>query len=184
MKETTREFIERYRGLIGTLYIIVGVAIAALILPRAYARAALGVLVLAFAVFLVWVLTPLPRRTSSTQAPGPTIREHLKRTRAYLQRIVIPVAAAWWLGVAIYGTGLSNLQQQALGVGGGVILLLLGGLCVRNQLRCPGCGTDFSRERSAQVGRLSFDTRGPEDLWDSCPRCGLSFDAPWAIAPR
>ena len=179
MKETTREFIERYRGLIGALYITVGVTIAALILPRAYWRAALGVLVLAFAVFLVWVLTPLPHRSSATQSPRPTIRQHLKRTRAYLQRIMIPVAAAWWLGVVLYETGMSKLQQQAVGVGGAFILLLLGGLYVRNQLRCPGCGTDFSRERSAQLGRLSFDTRGPEDLWDSCPRCGLSFDAPW-----
>jgi hypothetical protein len=179
MKDTTRDFLQRYARPIGVVFVLVGVTVAGLLLPFSYARAVLGLLVVAFAVFFVWVRTPLPRVSSATQAPRPTIREHLKRTRAYLQRITIPVAAAWCVGVAIYATGMSKPEQQALGVGGGAIVLLMGWLFVRNQLRCPRCGTDFVKERAAEVGRLTFDPRAPEDLWDSCPRCGVSFNDPW-----
>jgi len=179
MTETTREYIQRYARPIGAGFTLAGFIAATLILPRSYARAVTAVLFVAFAVFFVWARTPLPPKSSAPPAPGPTIREHLKRTRALLQRIMIPIVVAWGVGVTFYATGLSKGQQQAMAVGGGFLLLLIGWSFVRNQLRCPRCGTDFSKERSAQVGRLSFDTRGPEDLWDSCPRCGLSFNDPW-----
>jgi rubredoxin len=59
--------------------------------------------------------------------------------------------------------------------------LLSCGLFIRNRLCCPRCGTDFRQERFAKLGRWSMDPRGAEELWESCPQCGVSFDEPYVV---
>jgi hypothetical protein len=132
------------------------------------------------AALIARLRSPLTRlKPGLAGIPSVTIGEHLKRTSAYFQRIMAPLCAAWGAGVVLFVTGMSRIQQQALAIGGGVALFLIGSLFVRNQLRCPRCGTDFRKERIAKLGRWSGDNRGTSELWDACPRCGVSFNDPW-----
>lgn len=182
MKDSTREFVHRHAGVLGFVFFLLVMLIWAVVfvllaLPKSYGDAGIAVLMVAFVAFFIWGRTPLLKRTT----PGAvlTIREHLRRTNAYSQRIIVPVVAAWIAGVVFYKGGLTKLQEQALSIGGAVVAVLVFYWIVRRRLCCPRCGSDFSKERIAKVGRWSFDATRPEDLWDACPRCGVSFDAPY-----
>jgi hypothetical protein len=132
------------------------------------------------AALVGWLRSPMPRlKPGLTGAPALTIGEHFNRTNAYFVRIMVPLGTAWVAGVVLFVTGIPKMQQNALAIGGGVALGLIGSLFIRNQLRCPRCGTDFRKERIAKLGRWSWDTRGTEELWNACPRCGVSFNDPW-----
>lgn len=182
VKDSTREFVHRHAEVLGFVIFIVAMLIWAVVfvlfkVPKSYGDIGSAVLIVAFVAFFIWGRTPLLKRTT----PGTvlTIREHLRRTNAYSQRIIIPVAAAWIAGVVFYKSGLTKLQEQALSIAGAVVLVLVLYWMVRRRLCCPRCGSDFSKERIAKVGRWSFDTTGTEDLWDACPHCGVSFDEPY-----
>jgi uncharacterized C2H2 Zn-finger protein len=171
---------QSHAGLIGGVFMFVALVIAALVftalaLPKSYIGAATAAVFTAFALFFAWARTPLLRSKSATQTGAPTIREHIKRTRAYFQRILVPAVVLWCVGLTFYKAGLTKLQQQGLAGAGGLVLLWIVWLFVRNRFRCPRCGTDFRQERIAKLGRWSTDPRGAEDLWDSCPHCGVSF---------
>jgi hypothetical protein len=96
-----------------------------------------------------------------------SIREHFKRTNALFVRIMVPIAGAWVAAITLFGTSMTKAHQQVLSIGGGVVVVLVGSLFIRNRLRCPRCGTDFRNERLAKLGRWSFDSRGSADL------CGM-----------
>jgi hypothetical protein len=188
MKDTTADWIRRHEQLVGWAVffpsMIFAVILVVFLVPpesRDFAvRAVMAVCLVSFAAFYAWVRSPLTRLKSATAGiPVLTIGDHFKRTSAYHVRIMTPVLAAWIAGVLLFGAGLPKRQQQALAIGGGLVLSIPGWMFIRNQLRCPRCGTDFKRERFAKLGRWSFDTRGAAELWDACPHCGVSFNDPW-----
>jgi hypothetical protein len=187
VKDSTREFFQRNAKPVGVAYIVViavitAVAGALLKLPNWYMGASVGFAVITFGVFFAWAQSPLsPVRRSSLGRPAPTIREHMKRTRAYFMRITVPIAIAWCVATTFYKGGLTPLQSQGVTIAGGLVIFGIAALFLRGRLNCPRCGSNFSKERIAKVGRWSFDTRGAEDLWDSCPHCGLSFDEPYPL---
>jgi uncharacterized C2H2 Zn-finger protein len=182
VKESTREFVHRHAKLLGGVFAFVAIVIVAIVtvvfaLPRSYGNAATALVLLAFVAFFVWGYTPLLK----PKAPGvaPTIREHMQRTRANFTRFVVITASAWCIALTFFKGSLTKSQAQWTGIVGGLAIFGLAALFIRNRLRCPRCGADFGRDRNAKVGRWSFDTRGAEELWDSCPHCGLSFDESW-----
>jgi peptidoglycan/LPS O-acetylase OafA/YrhL len=138
-----------------------------------------AVLCVAFAVFFIWARTLLPSIDPSRLSRVPTIAEHFKRTRVLSLRVVVPVVVLWIVLIDFIPLQLSKGEQSALAIGGGAVLGLLGSILMAAKLRCPRCGTNFKKERIAELGRRSFDTRGTEDIWNSCPHCGVSFDEPW-----
>jgi uncharacterized C2H2 Zn-finger protein len=89
---------------------------------------------------------------------------------------------AWIATFVLIGTGFPLMQGQALGIGGFAVLFavmsLIVWLVIRSRLRCPRCEADFRAERVAKLGRWSMDTRGMTELWNACPRCGVSFNDP------
>jgi hypothetical protein len=111
-----------------------------------------------------------------------TIGEYLRRTRAYSWRFFILVAMVWIATVLLMGSGIPLMQRLRPGIGGvavlSAVMFLIVWLVIRSRLRCPRCGADFRQERFAKLGRWSFDTRGTGELWDACPRCGVSFNDP------
>jgi hypothetical protein len=128
--------------------------------------------------FFAWVQTPFtPVKSAGGGISVLTIGERLKRTNAYFVRIFVAVVMVWIAAVTVFVTGLP--QQTAVAMGGSVPFLILWRRVVRRQLRCPRCSTDFRKERIAELGRWSTDPRGPAELWDACPRCGVSFNDPW-----
>lgn len=177
MNDATRGYVRRHAKVIGGGAVFFGAVLAAFLFPG-YMRVVVGALLVLFAVLYVWAEYPLQRR-GSDRAPM-TIRHQFKRTRALFTRITVPVVMLWCVAVVFYGTQLSKLQTQAWAVGGGLALYLLAWLFVRDRFKCPRCGSDFKQERIAKVGRWSVDARGAEDVWDSCPHCGVNFDEPYS----
>jgi len=182
--ETTPDWVRRHATTIGLAFFVLGTTLTAIFFaifaPHAGHRAmsiAVVLLFVAFTAFYAWAVTPL-KRSDARMAGSPrlTIREHFKRTNALFVRIVVPIFGTWVGAIMLFGTGMTKAHQQALGVAGGVVGVLIGSLFIRNRLLCPRCGTNFRKERLAKLGRWSFDSRGTADLWDACPHCGVSFD--------
>jgi ribosomal protein S27AE len=158
---------------------VVGMTVGAVFFPHS-GRGTLTVTVLTLALMVAWAQTPLPRPKSLTAGIPPlTIRDHLKRTNAVFVRIMVPLLCGWIVVVTLFLTDIPKPQRQAWAIGGGVVLAFIGSMFIRARLRCPRCGSDFRKERITQLGRWSFDTRTTTDLWDACPRCGVSFDEPY-----
>ena len=174
MNDTTRDYIRRHSKLVGGAGLFLGMVLAALFLPRSLEDVAILVLIVAFAVFYVCAEYPLPR--PAEVGSSLTIRQQLKRTRTLFLRVLLPVVFLWIAYITLFYNRLPPLQRQALAVGVAVALMFIGSLLMRGSLHCPRCGTNFRQERIAKVGRWSMDARGTEDLWDSCPHCGVSFD--------
>jgi ribosomal protein S27AE len=187
MKEETREWIRRRAELIGVASMVVGSVVAALVatllfpnVGKTVVSAGVAVSVLAFAVFYAWARFPMaPRESSRTGIPTVTIGGQLKRTQALFQRIMLPALVAWCVGVTLMSPNLTSAKRNGLAIVGSLVMFVAGWLLVRNHLRCPRCGTDFKKERFVKLGRWSMDTRGVTELWDACPRCGVSFNEPY-----
>jgi hypothetical protein len=109
-----------------------------------------------------------------------TIRETFKRRRKYFNwiglAVVIAVVVVWGQTHPTETRLHSHLHAMAFGLVFAVVLLPIAYWL----FRCPRCGTTFSKYRREKLGRWSMDTRGADELWDSCPKCGVSFDAPWS----
>lgn len=187
MKEETRERIRSHAELIGVAFMVVAGLVAAFIasflfpnVAKTVVTAGVVVSMLAFAGFYGWSRFPMaPGNSSITGVPIPTIGEQLKRTHALFQRIMLLVGVAWCVGVTLLVPSLTAAKRNGIAIVGGLVLLLVGWLLVRNWLLCPRCGTDFKKDRIAKLGRWSLDTRGTTELWDACPHCGVSFSEPY-----
>lgn len=178
MSNAARDWIKRHEVLAAVLAFFA--VVVGILLFHRHIQATVVVYAVLIGVFITWMQYPVvPLETSAAGTPVMTIGTHLSRTNALFQRVILPVVIAWIAAVTLFVTGIPKWEQYALSVGGGVALFLIGWLFVRNQLRCPRCGTDFSKERIALLGRWTLDTRGTADLWASCPRCGVSFNDPW-----
>jgi uncharacterized C2H2 Zn-finger protein len=136
-------------------------------------------LFVAFAAFFTWARTSLPRIAPKGPVRVVTIAEHFKRTRTLSVRIIVPIVALWVVLTDSYPLQLPKGERNALAIGGGAVLGVVGSVFMVRRLRCPRCGTNFKQDRLAKLGRWSFDTRGTEEIWDACPHCGVSFDEPW-----
>jgi hypothetical protein len=185
MKLPTREFIRRHAAMV-SVAVFVGLAVLAAFVAALFGRVSkqdvqigAAVLCVAFAAFFTWARTSLPPIEPKGPIRVPTIAEHFKRTRTFFLRVIVPVVAVWVVLSDLWPPGLSKGERNALAVGGGVVLAVVGSLLMVRSLRCPRCGTSFGRERLAMLGRWSFDTRGTEEIWNACPRCGVRFDTPW-----
>jgi len=124
-----------------------------------------------------WVIHTVLEMKSAPAGAALTIAEHLKRTKTYSELIEFPLMVLWPLAVWLFVT--SQDLGEYLVVFGLSVPPAIGWLFVKCHLRCPRCGTDFRKERTAKLGRWSGDTRGTETLWDACPRCGVSFSDSW-----
>ena len=186
MKEETRDRIRSHAELIGVAFMLVAELVAAFIasflfpnVAKTVVAAGVAVSTLAFAGFYGWTRFPIAPGKSSIGIPIPTIGEQLKRTHALFQRIMLLVEVAWCVGVTLLVPNLTAAKRNGIAIVGGSMLFLVGWLLVRNWLLCPRCGTDFKKDRVAELGRWSLDTRGTTELWDACPNCGVSFNEPY-----
>jgi ribosomal protein S27AE len=176
-EEPTLGWVRRHATTIGVAFLALGTTLTAGLFSRRATSVAVAVLCVAFTTFYAWARTPLKRSESPVAGvPGLTIREHFKRTTALFVRIMVPIVAAWVTAFSLFETDMTKAHKQALSIGGGVAVLLIASLFIRNRLRCPRCGSDFRKARIAKLGRWSFDSRGSAELWDACPHCGVSFD--------
>jgi hypothetical protein len=175
MRNATREYLRRYPRLTGVVFMIVGTVLAAIFLPQSAAGPAMAALIVLFSVYFAWATTVVPKQPNVT-APSLTIRDHFKRTRGLFVRIGVPVVCAWCVGVELYPSTLTKGQRQAWAIAGGVVLMFAATLFIKDRFKCPRCGTNFKHERWAKLGRWSMDMRNPEEMWDSCPHCGVSFN--------
>lgn len=183
--DNPREFIRRHAEMVSVaLFVSVAVlaALVAALIPgvtKQDVQVGSAVLFVAFAACFTWARTSLAR----VQPKGPvhvaTIAEHFKRTRTLSVRVIVPVVALWVVAANCYPLHLSKGERNALAIGGGAVLGVIGALLMVKGLRCPRCGSNFKQERFAKLGRWSFDTRGTEEIWDACPHCGVSFDELW-----
>jgi hypothetical protein len=177
--EKHREWVRRHHIPIGIGLALVFMFFGVVLFPHSPSEVAAVIAVL-IGVFITWVRFPLARlKLSAAGTPSISIRDRLRRTNALFQRVMVPVLIAWVVGVTLFATDIPKSQRQPLLYGGALLIALIGGLYIRGKLRCPQCGTDFRKERIAKLGRWSFDTRMTTDLWDACPRCGVSFDEPY-----
>jgi ribosomal protein S27AE len=164
---------------IGIGVLVVGEVLSAAFLPHFLQNLALGALVVVFSVFFVVDRSPMPPLNPGENGRGVTIRQQFARTRTLFIRVTVPAVAAWCVFVTFYLTQLSRLEGYAAAAGGAIVLMVPAMLFIRKRFRCPRCGTNFKQARTAEVGRISFDTRGAEQMWDKCPNCGVSFDEPY-----
>lgn len=179
MGQNLSQWIRQHVRGVATGLTFVGMTAGAVFFPHSV-RGTVAVTILTLALMVAWAQTPLPRPQSLTAGIPPlTIRHHFKRTTAVFVRIMVPLLCVWVVAVTLFFTDIPKLQQQVWAIGGGVALAFIGSLFIRARVRCPRCGTDFRKEHIAQFGRWLFDTRTTTDLWDACPRCGVSFDEPY-----
>jgi hypothetical protein len=179
MSQPIRDWARRHVRTVAVSFLVVGMLLSAVFLPRSAQNMAVGGLVVAMGAFYAWATTTLPRRPPTEPSPPLTIGDTLKRRRTLLVRIMVPVMIAWTVAVLWYPSTLTKMQKQLVAVGGSVVLFWILWFPLRQNFRCPRCGTDFKMERRAKLGRISFDQRGPEEIWDKCPNCGVSFNEPW-----
>jgi len=177
--DSTGNFIKRHPRIVGGVGLSVGCVLAAIFVPRSLQNLALGAMIVAFGMLYVWSITTLPPRPLAAPSKALTIRDQLKRNRTLYMRSVVPVAIAWIAAITLYHAPLPKWQEQGLAIGGALVVVLVGSLLVKNGLKCPHCACNFGKERIAKLGRWSMDTRGAEEIWDSCPRCSVSFDEPY-----
>jgi hypothetical protein len=109
-----------------------------------------------------------------------TIGEHFKRTRTLKRRLEL-VAFVCSVVLIFAEHRLTALERNVWGIVGAVAIVWATVMLFTRKLRCPRCGTDFKSPRSEKVGRWSRDRRGPEELWDACPACGVSFNEPYGL---
>jgi hypothetical protein len=179
VSDSTRNFVGRYPRIVAGSCLFVGGVLAAVFVPRSLQRLVIGTMIVAFGLVYVWTITTLPPRPLAVPGKTLTIRDQLKRNRTLYMRTFVPVALAWVVAVTLFHAPLPKWQEQGLCVGGVLVVAVVGFLLVKNGLKCPRCGSTFGKERIAKLGRWTMDTRGPEELWDACPHCGVSFDEPW-----
>lgn len=179
MSENGAEWIRRHAKAVSVGLVVVVMTVGAVFFPHSIPET-VAVVVVLMGLMVSWARAPLPRpKTSVAGIPELTIRDHLKRSTALYVRIMVPLLTAWVVVMTFFFTDIPKPQQEAWTIGGAMALSLIGSLFLRSRLRCPRCGTDFHKERIARLGRWSFDTRTTTDLWDACPRCGVSFDEPY-----
>lgn len=180
-------WVRRY-GLLVALALLLPIVTAAaflivLLVPPAGRHFATQAFSAVFAVLLAVVFVcfqnPLPQVSKTAGVPAPTIRERFGRTWAYHLRIIVPLMFIWATPIMVFLRGMPRMQQYALAIAGMFAIQVVGYLLVRKRLCCPRCGSDFRKERHAQLGRWSMDRRMPWVLWDACPNCGVSFNGPW-----
>lgn len=177
MDESKLDYIRRRHRAIGMACLVAGAILAAILLPRHEQTFALVVLMVLFAAFYAWATTSMPRQTSAVSGLSETIGDHFKRTRTLHLRITVPICFAW-IGIALfYPSPLTELERFALAVGGGWVFMFM--VHRMSRAHCPRCHTDLWKERVAKLGWWSKDQRGPEELWDACPHCGVRFDERW-----
>ena len=181
----TQEWIRRHALAIGVGFMVVAEVLAGIItvvfFPRSVHQAvavSLMIVLVVFGTFLAWARTPALTRV---QPDAPlTIREHFKRTNVLFQRIFTPIMMAWVAGFILFATGMSKVERNAWTYCGLVAMCVIAFPFLRSRLVCPRCGTNFKQERFAKLGRWSFDRRTAAEIWDCCPRCGVSFDEPYS----
>lgn len=108
-----------------------------------------------------------------------TIREHLQRfhRRVTYFAVIVVVLMAVLIGLRYpHVTPLQNLMiGLIMGIPVSAVLLWV----FKGRFKCPRCGADFQKLRRAQHGLSRMDTRIYWELWNACPHCGVSFDAPY-----
>jgi hypothetical protein len=181
----TQEWIRHHALVIGLAFVVVAelltIIVAAVFFPHAGHLAvtiSVMIVLVVFGAFLAWARTPALTR-AQTDAPL-TIREHFKRTSVLFRRIFVPIVMAWLGGFTLFATGMSNIERYAWIYGGVVAMCVIAFPFLRSRLICPRCGTNFQQERLPKLGRWSFGHRTAGEIWDRCPRCGVSFDEPYS----
>ena len=113
-----------------------------------------------------------------------TIREHYQRVFDRIKYGSIAAAIAVVLAFQWKYPHLPKPQWLAFALMMGLVFSLLLATLSHIVYRCPRCHADFRTLRIQQMGRWNRDQRFYWQLWDACPRCQLSFDAPWDGASR
>ena len=155
--DNPREFIRRHAEMVSVaLFVSVAVlaALVAALIPgvtKQDVQVGSAVLFVAFAACFTWARTSLARVHPKGPVHVATIAEHFKRTRTLSVRVIVPVVALWVVAANCYPLHLSKGERNALAIGGGAVLGVIGALLMVKGLRCPRCGSNFKQERFAKA---------------------------------
>jgi len=111
---------------------------------------------------------------------GPTIREYFQRSHGFKRLLLTVCAVILAVIIKWRHQDLTRIQVDALM---GVLLLPIFfalGLTPIGRVRCPRCGCDLKQLQSEQLGRMKRGTGKPWEVWESCPKCHVSFDEPYS----
>jgi len=183
MKNATREFLVRRDVPISVAFLVVAV-FTSLALPKNYEKYVLGGVIFVVGTFIAWTRVPSAPPLKNPQI-GPSIREHFERTRTrYLRGIFILFVLVSAATSVVWPERADRWKLFLVGFPAAMAIGLFGGLMQLRASRCPQCGTNFRSERKEKLGAAwRTDPRGVEELWDSCPHCHVSFDAPYSRQP-
>lgn len=111
---------------------------------------------------------------------GPTIREYFQRSHGR-KRLVLTACAVILAAIIRWRyQDLTRIQADAF-MGALLLPIFIAlGLTPIGRVRCPRCGSDLKQLQSEQLGRMKRGTGKPWELWDSCPKCHVSFDEPYS----
>jgi hypothetical protein len=111
-----------------------------------------------------------------------TIREHFQRFQRRATHFAVIVSVLMAVFINLQYPDSTPLRDLMAALGMGVVLAVVLLLVFKGRFKCPRCGADFRKLRRAQLGRFNRDTRMYWELWDACPRCRVSFDAPFSTS--
>lgn len=113
-----------------------------------------------------------------------TIRENFQRFMTRVSYVVVAGAVVIVVLIDLLYPDLTRLQSAAIAffVGIGIALMLM--VFFRGRFKCPRCNADLRKLRREQLGRWNTDRRMYWDLWEACPKCGVSFDAPYSTGAQ
>lgn len=109
-----------------------------------------------------------------------TIREHFQRFHKRVTYFAVIAVVLMTVSIDLLYPDLTRRQHLLVGLGMAVPVFLALLLIFKGRFKCPRCGVDFNKLRRAQMGRFTADTRMYWEVWEACPNCAVSFDAPYS----
>lgn len=111
---------------------------------------------------------------------GPTIREHFQRSHRLKRMVLAACAVILVVMVRWRYQDLTRVQADVFMAVLLVPIFIAVGSTAIGRVKCPRCGSDLKELQSEQPDRTKRGLRKPWELWDSCPKCHVSFDEPYS----
>ncbi|HTC53272.1 MAG TPA: hypothetical protein VK700_15150 [Steroidobacteraceae bacterium] len=108
-----------------------------------------------------------------------TIRDHFKRTQMWCTYGLAAILIGTALGIRFLHPKLPRPDILMVGLGLAAVAIVAVYFVTRRIYRCPRCGVGLNQLRAQTIGGQNKDRRMFWEIWNACPNCQLSFDAPW-----